>query len=73
MKKKALDKVRKQPAGLSALVDFWWHGAWQDVQQVTLTPMWKRWVEALLLPLMSWQEQVSRTRCPRRKARLLQA
>lgn len=73
VKKKALDKVRKQLASLSALVDFWWHGVWQDLQQVTLTPMWKRWVEELLLPLMYWQEQVSRTRCPRRKAQLLQA
>ena len=73
VKKKALDKVRKQLAGLSALVDFWWQGVWQDLQQVTLTPMWKRWVEEVLLPLRYWQEQVSRTRCPRRKARLLQA
>ena len=32
-----------------------------------------RWVEELLLPLMYWQQQVSRTRCPRRKAKLLQA
>ena len=27
----------------------------------------------MLLPLMYWQRQVSRTRCPRRKAQLLQA
>ncbi len=73
VKKKALDKVRKQLAGLSALVDFWWHGVWQDLQQVTLTPMWKRWVEEVLLPLMYWQEQFCRTRCPKRKAELLQA
>jgi len=73
IKKKALDKVRKQLAGLAALVDFWWQGVWQDLQQVALTPMWTSWVEELLLPLMYWQEQVSRTRCPRRKAKLLQA
>ena len=73
IKKKALDKVRKQLAGLAALVDFWWQGVWQDMQQVPLTPMWKSWVEALLLPLMYWQEQLSRTRCPQRKAKLLQA
>ena len=30
VKKKALDKVRKQLAGVSALVDFWWQGIWQD-------------------------------------------
>jgi len=72
-KKKALEKVRKQLAGLSALVDLWWQRVWQDVQQVALTPMWKRWVDEQLLPLMYWQHQVSRTRCPRRKARLLQA
>jgi len=73
IKKKALDKVRKQLAGLSALVNFWWQGVWDDLQQVTLTPMWRSWVEELLLPLMYWQEQLSRTRCPRRKARILQA
>lgn len=72
-KKKALEKVRKQIAGLAALVDFWWQGVWDDLQQVTLTPMWTRWVEELLLPLLYWQEQVPRTRCPRRKAKLLQA
>jgi Family of unknown function (DUF6399)/IclR helix-turn-helix domain len=73
VKKKALDKVRKQIAGVAALVDFWWQGVWHDLQQVALTPRWTRWVEELLLPLMYWQEQLSRTRCPRRKAKLLQA
>lgn len=72
-KKKALDKVRRQLADLSAVVDCWWQGVWQDLQQVAMTPMWKRWVDELLLPLMYWQEQVSRTRCPQRKARVLQA
>ena len=72
-KKKAVEKVRKQLAGLSALVDLWWQRVWYDVQQVALTPMWKRWVDEQLLPLMYWQHQVSRTRCPRRKAKLLQA
>ena len=38
-----------------------------------MTPRWTRWVEDLLLPLMYWQEQMSRTRGPRRKAELLQA
>jgi len=73
IKKKALDKVRKQLAGLAALVDLWWQGVWQDMEQVPLTPMWKSWVEELLLPLMYWQEQLCRTRCPQRKAKLLQA
>jgi hypothetical protein len=72
-KKKAVAKVRMQLAGLSALVDLWWQRVWQDGQQVVLTPMWKRGVGEHLLPLMYWQHQVSRTRCPRRKAKLLQA
>jgi hypothetical protein len=58
---------------LSALVDFWWQGVWHDVQHVVLTPMWTSWVEEVLLPLLYWQEQRSRTRCPRRKAKLFQA
>ncbi len=72
-KKKALDKVRRQLAGLAALVDFWWREVWQDMEQLPLTPMWKSWVEELLLPLMYWHEQRGRTRCPKRKAKLLQA
>jgi hypothetical protein len=73
-KKKAVDKVRKQLAGVSALVDVWWQRVWHDVlQQVALTPRWQRWVDEQLLPLMYWQHQVSRTRCPRRKAKLVQA
>src|SRR5439155_21374933 len=73
VKKKALDKVRKQLAGVSALVDFWWQGVWQDLPPVALTPMGKKWGEEVLLPLMYWQLQVSRTRCPRRKAKILPA
>jgi hypothetical protein len=73
VKKKALDKVRRQLSGLSAVVDCWWQRVWQDLQQVALTPMWTRWVEELLLPLMYWHEEVSRTSCPKRKAKLLEA
>ena len=72
-KQKALEKVRKQLAGLSALVDLWWQRVWHEVQQVALTPRWKRGVDEQWLPLMSGQHQGSRTRCPRRKAKLLQA
>jgi hypothetical protein len=71
-KQKALEKVRTQLAGVSALVDVWWQRVWQDGQQVALTPMWKRGVDEQLLPLMYGQHQGSRTRCPRRKAKLLQ-
>ncbi len=73
VKKKALDKVRKQLADLAALVDLWWHGVEQDLQHVILTPTWRSWVEEVLLPLMYWREQLARTRCPRRKAKILQA
>jgi Family of unknown function (DUF6399)/IclR helix-turn-helix domain len=72
VKKKALDKVRKQLVGVCALVDLWWQGVWQDMQPIALTPMWKRWVEEWLLPLMYWQQQGARTRCSRRKAQMLQ-
>jgi hypothetical protein len=33
VKKNAWNKVRKQLAGVSALVDVWWRRVWQDVQQ----------------------------------------
>ena len=76
VKKHTLDKVRKQLAGVSALVDFWWQTVWHDVEHMAMPPRWTHWVEALLLPLMYWQEQLARTRCPEQKAqiaRVLQA
>jgi hypothetical protein len=74
LKKNALDKVRKQLSGVAALVDRWWQEVWHDVQsQISLTPSWRGWVAEGVLPLMYWQEQLARTRCPRRKAKLLAA
>jgi hypothetical protein len=70
VKKETLDKVRKQLAGVSALVDFWWQTVRQDVAQMAMTPRWSTWVEEALLPLMYWQEQRSRTRCPDQKAQI---
>jgi Family of unknown function (DUF6399) len=72
-KKKALDKVRKQLVGVSALVDLWWQGGEHDLQQVALTPNGTQWVAEVVLPLRYGQEQVARTRGPRRKAPLVQA
>jgi hypothetical protein len=73
-KKQVLEKVRKQFGDLSALVDLWWQEVRQSAQsQVRLTPMWNDWIETVLLPLMYWQQQVSRTREPRRKATLIKA
>jgi hypothetical protein len=70
VKKGTLDKVRKQLAGVSALVDFWWQTVRQDLEQMAMTPRWTTWVEELLLPLMYWQAQLSRTRCPAQKAQI---
>ena len=58
MKKTILYKVRKQLAGVSALVDFWWQTVHQDLEQMAMTPRWTQWAEELLLPLMYWQEGV---------------
>jgi hypothetical protein len=38
-----------------------------------MTPGWTRWVEEVVLPLRYWQEHVAHTRCPRRKAKRVQA
>jgi hypothetical protein len=38
VKKNILDKVRKQLAGVSALVDFWWQTVRQDVEQMANDP-----------------------------------
>jgi hypothetical protein len=68
MKKDTLDKVRKQLAGISALVDVWWQTVRQDLTQLAMTPRWTQWAEDVLLPLMYWQEPLHRTRCPGEKA-----
>jgi hypothetical protein len=65
-----LIKVQKQLAGISALVDFWWQTVRQDLTQLAITPRWTQWAEALLLPLMYWQEQLRRTRRPGQKAQI---
>jgi uncharacterized protein DUF6399/IclR-like helix-turn-helix domain-containing protein len=70
MKQATLDKVRKQLAGISALVDCWWQTVRQDLTQLAMTPRWTQWAEELLLPLMYWQEQLRRTRCPGHKAQI---
>jgi len=70
VKKDTLDKVCKQLAGVSALVDFWWQTVRQDLAQIAMPPRWTQWVEELLLPLMYWKEQLSRTRGPAQKAQI---
>ena len=69
-KKDTLAKVRKQLAGIAALVDFWWQTVRQDLTQLAMTPRWTQWAEEWLLPLMDWQEQLHRTRCPGQKAQI---
>ena len=70
VKKDTLDKVRKPLAGVSALVDFWWQTVRQDLEQIAMPPRWTQWADELLLPLMYWQEQLRRTRCPVQKAQI---
>jgi Family of unknown function (DUF6399)/IclR helix-turn-helix domain len=69
-KQDTLDKVRKQLAGIAALVDVWWQTVHQDLTQMAMTPRWSQWADELLLPLMYWQEQLRRTRCPGHKAQI---
>jgi DNA-binding transcriptional ArsR family regulator len=69
-KKKTWEKVYKQLAGLSALVDFGWQTVQGDVEHMALPPRWKHWVDELLLPLMYWQHHVSHTRCADQKAQI---
>jgi hypothetical protein len=70
MKQNILAKVRKQLAGISALVDFWWQTVRQDLTQLAMTPQWTQWAEELLLPLEYWHEQLRRTRHPVQKAQI---
>jgi hypothetical protein len=73
VKQGTLDKVRKQLAGVSALIDFWWQTVRHDLEHIAMPPRWTQWVEELLLPLMYWQEQLGRTRWPEQKAQIARA
>ena len=73
VKQGTLAKVRKQLAGVSALIDFWWQTVWHDMEHMAMPPRWTQWMEELLLPLMYWQEQLARTRCPEQKAQIARA
>ena len=73
VKKTVLEKVRRQLAGVSALVDLWWQRVRYDLEPMALTPRWTQWVDELLLPLMYWQDHLSRTRCLPQKAQIAQA
>jgi len=70
LKQATLDKVRKQLAGISALVDLWWQTVRQDLTQLAMTPRWTQWAEDVLLPLQYWHEQRRRTRHPGQKAQI---
>jgi hypothetical protein len=68
----AMKKVRAQLPALAALVDFWWQGVQQDLEPFGLSPRWRQWVHAYLLPMVYWDYQVVCTRCRRRKAKMRQ-
>jgi len=67
-----MTKVRKQVPALAALVDFWWEGVEQDLAQAAISSPWRQWARESLLPWVYWQHQITRTRCPCRKARMQQ-
>ena len=69
----AMKKVKKRVPDLAALVDFWWAGVRQDLDHAGVSPLWQTWAQEALLPQVYWGYQVTRTRCPRRKAKMQQA
>jgi Family of unknown function (DUF6399)/IclR helix-turn-helix domain len=68
-----LQKVRNQLPALAALVDFWWAGVEQDLEQAALSAPWRTWARELLLPWVYWEHRMAHTRCARRKAKMRQA
>ena len=69
----AIAKVRKQSPALATLVDFGWQGVHQDLESFILSPTWQQWVHECLLPMIYWANQLPRTRCRRRKAKIQEA
>jgi hypothetical protein len=69
-KKDTVDKVHKQLAGLSALVDVWGQTVRQDLTPLAMTPRWTQWAADVLLPLQYWHEPLRRARHPGQKAQI---
>jgi Family of unknown function (DUF6399)/IclR helix-turn-helix domain len=65
-----MNKVHKQLPALAALVDFWWAGVEQDLEQATIAAPWRQWAREVLLPWVYWEHHVAHTRCPHRKAKI---
>jgi Family of unknown function (DUF6399)/IclR helix-turn-helix domain len=68
-----LKKVRNQLPALAALVDFWWAGVEQDLEQAASSAPWRAWAKECLLPVVYWEHRIAHTRCARRKATMRQA
>ncbi len=69
----AMKKVDKQLPVLAALIDFWWQGVEEDLEPMGLSPAWRQWALAFLLPLVYWAYHVAHTSCARRRARMQEA
>ena len=65
--------VRHQLPALAALVDFWWAGVDQDLEQAAISAPWRQWARECLLPGVYWEHQVAHTRGTRRKAKIQRA
>jgi Family of unknown function (DUF6399)/IclR helix-turn-helix domain len=68
-----LKKVRHQVPALAALVDVWWAGVDQDVEQATISAPWRQWARESLLPWVYGEHQGAHTRCAQRKAKMQSA
>jgi hypothetical protein len=66
----AMKKVRNQLPALAALVDFWWEGVEQDLEQAAISAPWRTWARESLLPWVYGEHQVAHTRCAHRKAKI---
>ena len=56
-----LTKVRHQLPALAALVDFWWAGVDQDLEQAAISAPWRQWARECLLPWVYWEHQGAHT------------
>jgi hypothetical protein len=68
-----MQKVRPQVPARAALVDFWWEGVRQDVEQATIALPWRPWARESLLPWVYGEHQMAHTRCARRQATIRRA
>ena len=66
-KKDRLSKFAKQIADIASLIDAWWLWVMESLDDYEIDDECKKWLLEFLLPVIYWQNQVTKTKNPKLK------